>query len=580
MILTSLYELYGRRMLDVDPARRLPADGLEEKEIPFIIILDQSGNVVNLLNTRSGEKKPIGQKYLVPQGVKRAAGIAANLLWDNVEYVLGVDTRCKPDRVVEQHAAFRARIHALAESVQQDAGIVAINLFLDKFNPEQLAIYPAWAEIVVANPNLTFRLHGDSDLICQRPGIIDAAASEMPALQAEGICLVTGEHAPIERLHTAIKGVWGAQTSGANIVSFNADAYCSYGNNDKQGANSPVGKRAVFGYTTALNALLAKDSGQRIQVGDASTVFWAERDHELERAIPDAFGESPKDDTGRGADAVKRLYEWVHSGKPASLEGDTRFFVLGLAPNAARIAVRFWVVLPLRDIAVRTLQHYEDIKVVRGNFDPEFPSLFRLLASCAAQGKADNIPPNLGGEVIRAILTGGLYPSTWLAAAIRRCRAEQEVNYLRAAIIKACLNRAIRRANLNTATPEKEYLIMLDTENQSTAYRFGRLFATLEKIQEEASPGLNATIRDRYYGAASSSPLTVFTTLLRLHHHHLANLGKRNPGRRVNMERLIGEIVAGIVDFPAHLALSEQGRFAIGYYHQRQSFFTKSDNAE
>jgi CRISPR-associated protein Csd1 len=577
MILTSLYELYDRRRRDPDPAQRLPAYGLEEKEIPFVLDIDAKGQLVNLSDTRSGGKKPVGQKYLVPQGIKKTSGVAANLLWDNLEYVLGVDTRGKPERVVEQHAAFRARIHALPETAQQDAGIIAVNLFLDQFKLEQVSTYPEWADISAVNPVMTFRLHGETDLICQHPAVLDAVAPEETVDVAQGICLITGDYAPIERLHTSIKGVWGAQTAGANIVSFNADAYCSFGNNGKQGANSPVSKRAMFGYTTALNTLLAKDSGQRVQVGDASTVFWAETDHELETAIPDAFGESPKDDPGRGADAVKRLYEWVKSGKPATLDGDTRFYVLGLAPNAARIAVRFWEVLPLRDLAMRTLQHYDDLRIVRGNFDPEYPSLFRLLASCAAQGKADNIPPNLGGEVIRAILAGGTYPATWLNAAIRRCRAEQEVNYLRAAIMKACLNRTIRHANLTKATPEKEFCDMLDPENQSTAYRLGRLFATLEKIQEEASPGLNATIRDRFYGAASSTPVTVFTSLLRLHNHHL---GKLNSGRRINLEKLIGEIMAGIANFPSNLPLPEQGRFAIGYYHQRQAFFTKSNNAE
>jgi CRISPR-associated protein Csd1 len=577
MILAALYELYGRRMRDPDPARRLPALGLEEKGIPFILDIDTQGRLINLTDTRSGGKKPMPQKFLVPQGVKKTSGVAANLLWDNAEYVLGADTRGKPERVAEQHAAFRARIQALPETARKDAGIVAINKFLDQINLDQLAAYPSWQDILEANLLLTFRLHGDIDLICQRPGLIDAVEPEDEKTTTQSICLVTGESAPIERLHASIKGVWGAQTAGANIVSFNADAYCSFGNNDQQGANAPVSKRAAFAYTTTLNALLAKDSGQRVQVGDASTVFWAEVDHELETVVVDAFGESPKDDPSRGADAVKRLFAWVYSGKPSALEGSTRFYVLGLAPNAARIAVRFWHVLPLRDLAMRIVQHYADLKITRGNLDPEYPSLFRLLASCATQGKADNIPPNLGGEVMRAILTGSAYPAIWLSAAIRRCRAEQHVNHLRAAIIKACINRAIRHANLSNTTPEKEFAEMLDPDNQSNAYRLGRLFATLEKIQEEASPGLNATIRDRFYGAASSTPVTVFTSLLRLHHHHLAKL---NPGRRVNMEKLIGEIMMHIEHFPSHLALPEQGRFAIGYYHQRQAFFAKSNNAE
>jgi len=204
---------------------------------------------------------------------------------------------------------------------------------------------------------------------------------------------------------------------------------------------------------------------------------------------------------------------------------------------------------------------------VRGRNDSEHPSLFRLLTACAVQNKADNVPPNLGGDIMRAILAGTPYPASWLNAAVQRCRAEQSVTYLRAAAIKACLNRGLRRRN------EKELLPMLDIENQNAGYRLGRLFAALERVQEEASPGLNATIRERYFGAASSTPVAVFTTLLRLKNHHLAKLSNR--GRAVNFEKLIGEIVGGINEFPSHLALPDQGRFALGYYHQRQAFFTK-----
>jgi CRISPR-associated protein Csd1 len=229
------------------------------------------------------------------------------------------------------------------------------------------------------------------------------------------------------------------------------------------------------------------------------------------------------------------------------------------------------------DLARRIRQHFEDIHVVRAPHDPEHLSLFRLLTACAIQNKADNIPPNLGGDIMRAILEGLPYPATWLYAAVQRCRAEQKVTYPRAAAIKACLNRTIRRANRQSSQPEKEFGPMLDISNVNPAYRLGRLFAALEKIQEEASPGLNATIRDRYYGAASSTPVAVFTTLLRLKNHHL---GKLSPGRAVQMEKLLGEILGGLTEFPRHLALPEQGRFALGYYHQRQAFFTRTDDTD
>lgn len=573
MILQALNDYYMRRQRAPDPRDRLPAFGLEEKEIPFVIEVDAEGRLVNLADTRTTEgKKKIGQRFLVQQGVKKTSGVVANLLWDTTEYVLGVDTKGKPERVAEQHAAFRARLASLPPSALDDSGIQAILVFFDTFDLTQFEALAAWPDILLTNPVMTFRLHGDIELVCQRPAIIAATAMTTEGEAADGICLVTGAAAAIERLHPAIKGVWGAQTSGANIVSFNLDAFNSYGK--VQGANAPLGKPAVFAYTTALNHLLARDSRQRIQVGDASTVFWSEEAHDLETALPDLFGDPPKDDPHRGTEALKVLYQSVQSGKFVHGTPDTRFHVLGLAPNAARIAIRFWETASAQELARRIARHFDDIKIARAPHDPEHLSLFRLLTSLALQGKADNIPPNLGGEVMRAILDGSPYPAPLLNLAVQRSRAEQKPTYARAAAIKAALNRMIRRRNLTAPRPEKEFEIMLDQTNENPAYLLGRLFAALEKTQEEASPNLNATIRDRYYSAASSTPVAVFTTLLRLKNHHL---GKLQKGRAVQMERLIGEIMGGLDDFPRILALPDQGRFALGYYHQRQAFFAKTE---
>ncbi len=569
MILQALDAYYRRKQADLNPARRLPAFGLEDKEIPFILEIDAQGRLIQVADTRSGEgKKKTAQRFLVPQGVKKTSGVAANLLWDTAEYVLGVDTRGKPGRVAEQHAAFRARIESLPETVREDAGIRAVMAFLDRSQPECLDGLPVRDEIMASNPIMSFRLHGDLDLdlVCQRPAVV-AALAEQGDDEPDGSCLVSGEAASIERLHPAIKGVWGAQTSGANIVSFNLDAFNSYGK--AQGTNAPVGQAAVFAYTTALNHLLAKDSRQRMQVGDTSTVFWAEEPHELETLVVDAFGEPSKDDPDRGVDALKALYSAVQSGKFAQGGTDTHFHVLGLAPNAARISIRFWETATAMTLAQRIKQHFDDLAIVHAPHEPEHLSLFRLLTNLAVLNKADNIPPNLGGDMMRAIIEGLPYPVTLLNLAVQRSRAEQKPTYARAAAIKAYLNRLARRPS-----NDKEFLPMLDIANMNPAYRLGRLFAVLEKIQEEASPGLNATIRDRYYGAASSTPVTVFTTLLRLKNHHL---GKLSRGRATQMEKLLGEIMDGLADFPRQLPLPEQGRFALGYYHQRQAFFTKSD---
>lgn len=452
--------------------------------------------------------------------------------------------------------------------------------FLERIDLAQLERQPAWADALESNAVLSFRLHGDQDLVCQRPAVVNAALNVSTGDDApQAMCLVTGELAPVERLHASIKGVWGAQTSGANIVSFNARAFESYGKTERQGENAPVSRAASFAYTTALNHLLRKDSPQRIQVGDASTVFWAERDSGFETAAADIFGDPPKDDPDCGTRAVQAVLDAVHSGKWGTSDENTRFYVLGLAPNAARISIRFYHCVTLGELGQRISQHFEDLSLARGPHDPQYPSLFRLLAAVSVQNKADNIPPNLGGAIVDAIFAGinTPYPSLWLNAAVGRCRAEQNVNYLRAAAIKACLNRQMRHAQLSSPNPslEQEFLPMLDLSTPNPAYRLGRLFAVLEKIQEEASPGLNATIRDRYYGAASSTPVAVFTTLLRLKNAHLKKL---MPGRVTGFEKLLGEVLGPVTDFPKHLPLPDQGRFALGYYHQRQDFFTKKSD--
>lgn len=570
MILQSLNDYYHRKMTDPDPMQRLPTFGLEDKDIPFVIELSRTGELLGIQDTRQIEgKRKVAQRFLVPRGVKKTSRIAANLLWDTAEYVLGVDTKGKSERVAQQFAAFLARIESIPEATRQDEGINAVLAFL-KYRPTNaVQDHPLWEEIRTINPVFSFRLSGDVNLVCQRPAVITAIGTENDSTEYEAhsrICLVTGYVAVPERLHTAIKGVWGAQSSGANIVSFNLDAFSSF--NKDQGDNAPVSKAAAFAYTTALNHLLRKGSRQRIQVGDASTVFWTQQRDEIEGSFASIFGGSDDPDH---TEELRAVLGAIHTGKFDGGRGNNRFFVLGLAPNAARISVRFWQAAPLRDIAQRIREWFQDIGIIRGPNDPEYPSLFRLLKACAVQNKADNVPPNLGGDIMRAILSGGLFPATWLNAAVQRCRAEQRVTYYRAAAIKAYLNRGFRH------TSNREvFHAMLDMNNMNPAYRLGRLFAALEKVQEEANPGISATIRERYYGAASSTPVSVFTTLLRLKNHHIAKL--ENRGRATNFEKLIGEMVGGIDDFPAHLALPDQGRFAIGYYHQRQFFFTKSDS--
>jgi CRISPR-associated protein Csd1 len=608
MILQALHAYYQRRQNDPDPARHLPAFGLEQKEIAFILELSRSGELKNIADTRQliGTKK-VGTPRRVPQGAKKTSGIAANLLWDNAEYVLALpdakkleaaQAKGKEDeyraRLLEMQAAFRARIEALPAAAQNDVGIQAVLAFLSHAPGTQAERFAVYADIAASNPVLTLRLIDDDGcLISERPAVapcvLNSAASDEPQnteespldvapTPASGWCLVTGEQHPIERLHTSVKGVWGAQTSGANIVSFNLDAFNSYGK--AQGLNAPVSKAAAFAYTTALNALLSRNSTQRVQVGDASTVFWAQTPDPLEDWLAVLVG---TDDPDANTRQVKALYEAVHTGQFSGARGENLFYVLGLSPNAARIAIRFWHSAALKHIAADMAQWFRDLTLDRAPQHPEHPGLRPLLRSVVLQRKDDNIPPGLGGDVLRAIVTGGALPPLWLNLAVQRCRAEQDVPYLRAAVIKACLNRSIRQQH----PTQEEFTAMLDPTNVNPAYRLGRLFAVLEKIQEESSEGgLNSTIRDRYYGAASSSPASVFPTLLKLKNHHVRKLqdkGKRMLYRAFQNHQpddYIAQVLLHVYPFPAHLSLQHQGVFALGYYHQRQAFFKQDESAD
>ncbi len=589
MILQALYNLYLRKQDE------LPPEGFEQKEIPFLIILDHTGNFVDLQDTRTPTgKKFVARPFRVPKETGRSGKNAwqiANLLWDHYGYVLGwpkSESDSDKEMAQKQHGAFVSRVEAIVAEYPHDSGVQAVHSFLTSDKLQKVFQHPAWQECKkIPGCNLSFRLSDELSLVCENENIraFVATASEpededdeSAATQAmEGICLITGEQSVIARLHPRTP-IMGAK-SNAKIVSFQKSmGFDSYGK--LQNYNAPTSKRAAFAYTTALNHMLAKGSRQKLMVGDTTTVFWAEKKSQMEDVFADLFGEPAKENPDQLNAAVQSLFEAPKTGAPPLEDDYTRFYVLGLAPNAARIAVRFWQASTVGETAHNIKRHFEDCDIIHGPNQPLHLSLFRLLVSTAVQGKSENIPPNLAGDFMKAILAGTPYPKSALVAVINRTKAEQSkkdqngksvqnVTYPRAALIKALLTRYYKKS-------EKEVGMSLDSGNTNVGYRIGRLFAVLEKIQEEASPGINATIRDRFYGAASSTPVTAFPHLMKLKNHHLAKL--ENRGRAVNLEKLIGEIMDGVTDFPSHLSLQDQGRFAVGYYHQRQDFFTKKEN--
>jgi len=572
MILQALKDYYDRKASDPDSG--IAPLGWERKEIPFLIVVDTNGHLVSVEDTRevSGKKK-VAKAFLVPMGVKRAMGIVPNLAWDNVEYATGVVCKGKPDRVKEQHRAFVERLSAFA-GISSVSSVLA--LLGSDAEMERLASDPVFKEAAETCAFLTFRIAGATGVISSSVEF-SSAYNDSLLLQNSNTarCLVSGMMDVPARLHPAIKGVAGANTTGGNIVSFNFSAACSFAK--EQGANAPVGERAAFAYTTALNTLLGKESRQKLRVGDATVIFWAAKADDFEQSFGSFFAEPDKDDPDASVEHIHALYRSAQTGSNAFMTDadDTRIYVLGLAPNAARISVRFWTVGTVAEMAGRFRQYFDDLAVIHAPHEREHLSMFRLLVSTAQQGKSENVNPNLAGNFTRAVLDGAPFPVTLLQAVLVRIKAEHEVGYPRAKLIKGYLCR-----KLNLPQKERKRLMSLDKENENTGYRLGRLFATLEKIQTDANPGINATVRDRFYAAASSAPVTVFGNLMRMSNHWLSKVESEKPGLAVVRKQLIGEIAAAIAAFPAHLSLADQGFFALGYYHQQQNFYTKKQTAE
>ena len=524
------------------------------------------------------DEQPRGKKTVlvpqmlpVPEPVKRSSGVAANFLCDNSAYLLGIDAKGKPERTAQCFAAAKALHLELLREVPGEAA-AAVRHFFETWQPAQAAAHPALAECiddVLKGGNLIFLcadhfVQDDPDVQKAWQQYRDRTGNEPPIR-----CLVTGQQAPLARLHPSIKGVAGARSSGASLVSFNADAFCSYGH--EQGANAPVGTYAAFAYTQALNSLLA-DRDHVQHIGDTTVVCWAQGgDPVYQDAGMDALF---FDDFWTESD-LRSAIEKLAQGCPAEwhnvlLEPGTHFYVLGLAPNAARLSVRFFWQDSFAALARNVQQHYEDLNITGPAGDRHFPpSLYWFTRETVnLKSRTPTVTPRLTGDVLSAVLNGTPYPATLLNDVTLRIRAEQTVTRGRAAILKAYYLR-----KPNPFCPKEVLTVQLNEESSYMPYVLGRLFAVLEAVQTAASPNINSTIKDRYFNSACATPAVVFPTLIKLAQKHLQKLSE---GQRIYYDRQITEL-AGRLDqpFPARLNLPEQGAFEIGYYHQVQKHFTK-----
>lgn len=556
----------------------VPAFGYSTQNIGFMISLHPDGSPAGLpIDLRLGEgRNKTARPMEVPQPGKRTSGIMPNFLWDKTAYVLGV-TASEGKRTAKEHESF-VELHRKWLGETEDEGLSALMAFLDRWNPERFGEW-GWPEDM-KDQNVVFALERErlaNINIHDRPH----ARSLWARVAAEGekndaICLVTGQRGAMALLHPSIKGVWGAQSSGASLVSFNFKAVESYGH--EQGANAPVSEAAAFAYTTVLNKFLERGSRQRIQIGDCSTVFWADgSNHEDVEEATGFFAGLGGVDEASEATKVGAVLEKLRQGVPVEtllpgLPKGVRFYILGLAPNAARLSVRFYIEDDFDVIAKRYLDHLARMRIEPPPKDTA-PTFFRMLLETAVLRKSENIPPNLAGEWLRAVLTGATYPLTLLSSLIMRLRADHDVNALRVAILKSILIRNFK----------EEAPVSLDPTCEDQGYRLGRLFAVYEHVQTAAlGREVNATIKDKFYGSASSQPRKVFRLLDAGSANHLSKIGKQRPGQKVNLEKLIGQIMEQMSPakdpFPVSLSDKSQALFALGYYHQRNEFFrTKSD---
>lgn len=587
MILTALNKYY-ERLVDQGNEDIAPY-GFSQEKISYALVINAAGELVDVINLMdTSGKKPLPSIRLVPQPPKRAVNISPCFLWDKSGYVLGL-TASKEEKDIERthrtHMEFKS-YHEKWLAGNKDEGLEALSMFLAHWrldDTKEIAKIPESA----LDSNFVFQLEGERKFIHERPAAIAIRMKQLESKDAKkNFCLVTGIHTPSARLHPSIKGVNGAQSSGASLVSFNLDAFTSYGK--EQGANAPVSDKAAFSYTTVLNHLLRRDESnhQRLQMGDTTVVFWATAKTSIQaHAGETLFGlllEPPTDI--QESTKLKAALSIIAKGRPLAelnpeLQTDTCIYVLGLAPNASRLSIRFWETQNIDTFAKRLAQHYYDLLLDPLPWKNE-PAVWRLLSETVphrenTKPKLEDVSPQLAGELARAILTGRRYPRSLLTNLIIRMRADGDISPLRVALCKAVL---VRDARLN-CTHEKEIPVSLDTENKDPGYLLGRLFSSLESTQRAAlGKNVNATIRDRYFGSASATPANIFPVLLRNAQNHLSKVKKDKPGLAVNLEKQIGEIIDQLEpQLPRSLRMEAQGRFAIGYYHQNQDMFKKRE---
>ncbi len=589
MILQALVHLYD----ELCKQGKIAQEGWGIAKVSHRIILSADGTLQGIVSAKKkvlrGKKEvEVPSEMIVPLPVTRSSGVKANFLCDSISYFFGVDDKGKPARSKQCFEAAKEKHHQILDGCEAKAA-KAILHFFDTWDVSRAKDHPMlnenWEDI--QGSNFIFQVDGKDAQ--EEEALRDAwnqssSGAEESEEKAQGICLVTGEEKqPISILHPKIKGVQGAQSSGANLVSFNAVSFCSYGYDGMQGENAPVSERAAFAYGTALNHLLS-DKTHAKQMGDTTVVYWSE--HAID-ACQDCFMSFWSEDTSGIDDAtLDSIMEKMREGLPASLEGieispEEPFYILGLSPNAARISVRFFLRNTFGEIMAHMAAHQERLKLTGPSWESGRIPLWKVIKA-AENPNSDkaSLSPLLAGSLMRAVLQDSPYPEALFQHVMMRIFADHDqaeekgkktvkkISHMRAAFIKAYL--------LKNGVQHWEGQIQMAVNENCTniAYVLGRLFSVLEHIQERANPDLNATIKDRYFNGACATPAVVFPTLLKLSNAHLAKL---ETGQEVYFNKKVGALMEKIpmpaagTPFPARLSLEEQGAFVLGYYQETQS---------
>lgn len=606
--LTSLYEALAQK-------GEISKEGWSREKISFALGIDENGDLLRITplfkpgDMPKGKKKEEPQEMTVPAAVKRTSGAAANFLWDNSSYILGVSLKKgendakrekRRNKDIKCFEACRELHHSMLDGMEYPAAKAVLN-FLDKWEPqkaEENNLVAQYAKEILSGAKMVFRFNGG--YVHDDPQLA-SVWQKANAKQKDNIgqCLVTGALDEIQKTHPKIKGVQGAKLSGAALVSFNESAFCSY--NKEQNQNAPVGKYAAFAYTTALKHLL-EDRKNVHRIGDASVVCWAENaDKQYEDFAADLFfgdGDGDQSDE-QWLSALQASVELLAKGLPCrelDLDPERKFYILGISPNAARLAVRFFYCDSFGNIVKNIKAHYDRLEIVRPSYD-KFPilPLWKLLSatnrtikkkndngtnaersdsedSDKSKDKTQNSA--MAGAVARAVFSGGRYPASLLECTFLRIKAERNITRERAAIIKAYYLR-----NPNEKCPKEVLTVSLNENSKNIPYTLGRLFSVYEEIQKEANlgnPGINTTIKDRYFGSAAAMPATVFPILSNLAQKHLRKLSDK---QRIYLDKKVMTLKSVLGEqYPAHMSLPEQGSFDLGYYHQTQARYTKKED--